>query len=113
MLNSSILKSPETRTLSIDLNAYTGGDHDFKRELIDLIIGNLEELKVTSTLALQKNDAHLFQLITHKMSTTLRMLDDQDLLGTVEQLKIMITDPSRITLLVNLCTGIIEGLRLQ
>lgn len=102
---------PTGRPLFIDFSAYTDGDSDFKKEFIDLIIDNLLELKQAVHLAFQEKDVHLFHRICHKVKVTLHILDDRELLDTVNQLKIIFTDPLRIYFLDKMCTDIIESLR--
>lgn len=101
------------RTLFIDFDTYTDGDLEFKKELIESMIDNLVELQETVLRASQNNDASIFQKVCHKVKPTLQMLDDKELLETVAQLKIMITDNTNAALLGAVCADIIDSLRKQ
>lgn len=106
---SNFFGSTSGRPLFIDFDTYTDGDNEFKMELIELMIDNLHELQ--ALLRTQNVDAHLFHKVCHKIKPTLDMLADKELLDTVEQLKVMITDPARLTFLDKLCVDIIESLK--
>jgi hypothetical protein len=99
------------RPLFIDFNVYTDGDEEFKKELIDSMIDNLEELQQALHLASQNNDAPLFSKVCHKIKATLHMLEDKELLDSVEKLKVSITDSVQVALLGKACIEIIESLR--
>ncbi len=99
------------RQLFIDFDAYTDGDSEFKKELIELMIDNLNELKSTLYNAAEKNDAPLFHRVCHKVKATLHMLEDRELLDTIDGLKVMINDPVRIEMLNKICVEMIESLR--
>lgn len=111
MMTSRIFGSPAGRPLFIDFNAYTDGDDEFKKELIDLMIENLQELQQTSKLAAQNNDGPLFHRVCHKIKATTEMLSDAEFSETIEQLKVIVTDASRIAHLDKICGGIIDSLR--
>jgi hypothetical protein len=86
-MNSKILGSSSMRPLFIDFDAYTDGDDDFKKELIVLIIDNLRELQ--QILSPNSHDIQVFHKVCHKVKATLVMLDDSEMMVTIEQLKIM------------------------
>jgi hypothetical protein len=111
MVTSKVFGAPATRPLFIDFDAYTDGDEHFKKELVMLMIDNLLELQQTVQIVSMNNDAQRFHKTCHKIKATLEMLEDTELMDTIIQLKIMITDASRIALLERLCTDIIESLR--
>lgn len=111
MMTSRFFGNSPARPLTIDWDSYTDGDAEFKKELVDLMIDNLQEMQQTLTIILNNNDAPLFQKVCHKIKTTIHMLDDKELSETVEQLKIIITDPTRIASLDRMCAEIIESLR--
>ena len=106
-MNSKILGSSSMRPLFIDFDAYTDGDDDFKKELIVLIIDNLRELQ--QILSPNSYDIQVFHKVCHKVKATLVMLDDSEMMETIEQLKIM-TNHSQLNLLDKICEDIIESL---
>lgn len=110
-MSSRIFEGSETRPLFIDFNAYTDGDDEFKKELVDLMIDDLRELQQTLHLAAPHNDAPLFLKVCHKIKTTIHMLDDPEFSAAVDEVKANVTDTSRNALLDRLCAGIIESLR--
>jgi hypothetical protein len=63
MAPSRIFEGSETRPIFVDFNAYTDGDDEFKKELVDLMIDDLRELQQTLHLAAQHSDAPLFQKV--------------------------------------------------
>lgn len=111
MITSKIFGTSSQRPLFINFEAYTDGDDEFKKELIDLIIDNLRELQQTMKIACQTNDGPLFHTVCHKIKATIHMLEDAELSENVEQLKIMVTDASRIASVDKICEGIIDSLR--
>jgi hypothetical protein len=111
MIISRISDKVSMRPLFIDFDIYTDGDAEFKKELIVLMIDNLMELQSTTRLAAQNNDSTLYLRVCHKVKATLEMLADVELLTTIDQLKVMMTDTARIALLERLCTDIIASLR--
>jgi hypothetical protein len=111
MVTSKVFGAPTARPLFIDFDAYTDGDESFKKELTLLIIDNLLELQQILQVVAENNDAPRFHKVCHKIKATLEMLEDKEMLDTVEQLKVMITDATRIALLDKLCSDIIESLR--
>jgi hypothetical protein len=109
-MTNKISESARLRPLFIRFDDYTDGDAGFKKELIELMIDNLVELRQTLRLASQQNDVHLFRRVCHKIKPTLDMLGDRELLDTIEDLKSMTADPLQITLMTQICTDIIESL---
>jgi hypothetical protein len=105
-----LFNAASSRALSIDFNVYTDGNDDFKKELVVLIIENLQELKDILPVAFQQNDPLLFERVCHKIKPTLEMLEDQELLSTIGQLKVMFTDQINITKLDIVCTELMESL---
>jgi CheY-like chemotaxis protein len=81
----------ECRPLKIKFELYADGDADFKTELVLLMISNLRELEFASYKAYYTGDARLFQTITHKVKSTLILLDDQEFTCAVDDLKYTFT----------------------
>lgn len=98
------------RPLFIDFDTYTDGDIEFKKEITDLMINDLQEMQQVLQLACKQNDLVLFHRVCHKIKATLDMLDDKELLDVVAQLKISMADAEHIKLLDRLCVDIIASL---
>lgn len=71
----------------INLDLYTEGDPEFKRELAGLLVKNIYELQDALNLTFEKGDAEFFRAACHKVKTTLGMLGDADYSALVDQLK--------------------------
>jgi CheY-like chemotaxis protein len=81
----------ECRPLKIKFELYADSDADFKSELVVLMISNLRELEYASYRAYYSGDARLFQSVTHKVKSTLILLDDQEFTYAVDDLKYAFT----------------------
>jgi len=75
------------RKLFIDFDLYADNDPDFKQELIELMIDNLQELQQAYRLSAEQHDPQIFLKACHKVKTTLCMLEDIELQAVVEDLK--------------------------
>lgn len=98
------------RPLFIDFDAYTDGDPEFKKEITDLMIDNLQEMQQVLGEAAQKNDVVLFQRVCHKIKATLDMLEDRELLDIVHHLKEDIKNEEQARDLNRICAEIIISL---
>ncbi|MBT1700741.1 PAS domain S-box protein [Fulvivirgaceae bacterium PWU4] len=72
------------KTFNLDL--YTEGDKEFKRELAGLLIKNLQELQQALGDALRQKDPEIYRKAAHKIKPTISMLDKTFLL-LVEEIK--------------------------
>lgn len=84
-LNEDI-KVPANSVAS-QLDLYTEGNAEFKRELIGQFIQNLNELKVVFENALAAKDVEMFRSIVHKSKTTVGVINYKplsDILGAVK-----------------------------
>ena len=106
MMNESISR----RTLFIDFDLYADNDPDFKLELIQLMIENLEELQQAFILSVRQNDLQIFIKACHKVKTTLCMLADGELDAIVEDLKVPGINPEKVSLFNKLNVEIINSL---
>jgi len=70
-----------------NLDLYTEGDPDFKREFTAHLIKNIEELKASAPRAIDKKSGDDFEKIAHKIKTTIEMLSDAELATGVAELK--------------------------
>ncbi|HTE31314.1 MAG TPA: hypothetical protein VK666_13125 [Chryseolinea sp.] len=109
-MNTRFNGSTVKRTLFIDFNLYADDDPEFKQELIELIIENLEELQQSYQTSIEQTELSFFLKACHKVKTTLVMLDDQELNALVEDLKNGEANGLRISLLKELCSAIIVSL---
>ena len=98
------------RPLFIDFDAYTDGDPEFKKEITDLMIDNLQEMQQVLGEATKQKDVVLFQRVCHKIKATLDMLEDRELLDIVQQLKEDITNIDQAQDLDRICAEIIISL---
>lgn len=80
------LKIPANSVAS-QLDLYTEGNAEFKRELIEQFIQNLTELKVVFENALAAKDVEMFRSLVHKSKTTVGVINYKplsDILSTVK-----------------------------
>jgi hypothetical protein len=110
MITTKVLGG-QRRNLHIDFDTYTDGDAEFKSELILLMIDNLVELQGIVQSAAKANDMKVFHGVCHKIKATVEMLADPDLSQTLVELKVTLADASKVVLLENVCSEIIESLR--
>jgi PAS domain S-box-containing protein len=74
----------------INLDLYTEGDPEFKRELAALLIKNIEELQGALTNSIELNDAEIYRKTSHKVKPTIGMLGDNEYSAIVDEIKEMI-----------------------
>jgi CheY-like chemotaxis protein len=87
-INRYILSpSVEARPLKIRFELYTDSDVDFKTELVGMMISNLRELQTASYKAYYAGDGRTYQTISHKVKSTLILIDDLEYTYTVDDLK--------------------------
>jgi hypothetical protein len=112
-MNIAVLQSAN-RPLYINFDQYTDGDTDFKKELIVLMIDNLNELQNSLKEATQKNSLEIFEKTCHKVKPTLSMLEDKDLTETIHLVRAQFSNPSgkdeRFTAFTITCHQIIKSL---
>ena len=75
------------RPLFIDFDQYTDGDPIFKLEFTQLMIDNLHELQQGIHDSLCTNDGKPFSLKYHKVAATVEMLNDAELIETLNMLR--------------------------
>jgi CheY-like chemotaxis protein len=104
-----------------NLDLYTQGDPEFKRELAGLLIKGIEELRSSLEQTLAQNESVIFNKAAHKVKTTVSMLGDEEFSNLVEKINRFFSDPNqkRVTPELQnqfdrfheLCEVIIQGLR--
>lgn len=110
--------TPKVEKRQNNLDLYSEGDPEFKRELASLLIKNIEELKQALTDTLARKDNEIFNKASHKVKTTLGMLGDEEFSRLVEDVKTILngnvletpTLRKQISRFEELCLRIIEGL---
>ena len=81
------VKMKTNRELYVDFALYTDNDPEFKAELIDGMIDNLEELEQAYFQSLTQQDPAFLRRAFHKVQTTLAMLNDTELNAVLEKMK--------------------------
>lgn len=71
---------------SNDLDLYTEGNPEFKRELAYMILKNVKESRHSVSLLKTTGDAEQYYHTLHKIRTSVRLLGDQDFEHTLEEL---------------------------
>src|SRR5687768_11427869 len=83
------------KPLHIDFNLYTDGDEEFKQELVELMIENLQELQSSLHSANKENKVDIFSVCTHKIKVTLSMIDDKDVNELIDEIKNGFSDAAK------------------
>jgi CheY-like chemotaxis protein len=83
LLNSSV----ESRPLRVKFEVYAENDNAFKSEMIALMIKNLRELQLASFKAYYSGDHKPLLATIHKVKSTIRLLEDQDITYAIEDLR--------------------------
>lgn len=102
------------KPLAIDFDLHTDGDDEFKRELVTLMIDNIEELQESLKQSTKQNSIQLFRDCCHKITPTINILDDKQFTEAIESIKHQ-EDSSRreqaIARLLTLCSDVVAELR--
>jgi PAS domain S-box-containing protein len=109
---------PTQKKAAINIDLYTDGDPEFKRELAGLLIKNIQELQEQLQIALETRSADTYSKACHKMKTTLGMLGDDEFTSVIENLKDKLSSgefnesnlKSALFTFKTLCVKITEGL---
>ncbi len=112
-MSTSSQKSVINKPLSVDFDLHTDGDEEFKNELIVLMIDNVKELHESLNKSVKVNNMDAFKEACHKVKPTISILNDKDLVDTIELLKNPIEDAKKadaIVLFNSLCEYLIKGL---
>jgi len=102
--------SSSFRPLFVDFKLHADDDPDFKLELIELMIGNLSELRSSLELSRKENNPEIYLRACHKVKVSLTLLNDQEFTDAAEELKNPSTQ-ARIDLFNKLCDDIIKSLK--
>jgi response regulator RpfG family c-di-GMP phosphodiesterase len=103
---------------SSNLDLYSEGDYEFKRELATLLIKNIEELVHSLEESIQQKDPGSYGRTVHKVKTTLTMLGDHEFTDRVNDILNKLDNNHRsdamakeVKTFKELCLRIIEGLK--
>jgi PAS domain S-box-containing protein len=104
--------------ISKGLELYSEGDLTFKKELAQLFIKNIRELKESLEIVFSTNDDNAFKQTSHKVKTTLGMLGDKELETKTQQLKTELAQKAdkksiskkTIDEFLSLCDSAVKGL---
>ena len=107
-MNSSFQPN-NTRVIELDLELYTDGDPELRRELIEMMIENVRELQQSL-----KGGIDIFRKTSHKVKPTISMLNDKDLIESIEEITLMPQcDHKKISSFQRLCNDIIKILECE
>ena len=101
------------RQLFIDFDLYTEDDPDFKKELIELMLRDVLELQQSLQLAVEANDVSMYRNACHKMNSTLTILDDQELLSLVGEIKKDLQNSELTGSFNRICSEIVNSLKMN
>jgi len=104
-------QSASFRPLFVDFKLHADNDPDFKLELIELIIGNLDELKSGFETSQKERNPEIYRRICHKVKVSLTILNDQEFTDTVEELKNAAPPQAKIDLFNRICDDIVKSLQ--
>jgi hypothetical protein len=102
-----------TRQLFIDFDLYTHDDPDFKSELIGLMLKDVLELQSSLYRAAELNDISIYKSSCHKVNSTLTILDDQEFISVVGEIKQDIKNSEKTSLFHRLCSEIVNSLKMN
>jgi PAS domain S-box-containing protein len=83
------LENENTKPLS-KLDLYAEGDLEFKRELADLLIKNVDTLRESVLNYLETGDTSIYLSVYHKCKTTISMLGDEEFSTVAEDIHAML-----------------------
>jgi type II secretory pathway component PulF len=95
--------------IEIDLEPYTEGDAEFKRELATKLKENIVELKQALKTSIQDRCASAYRKACHKTSTSLFVVGGQTLIGMTEKISIAMADDRYSSGEVNEAVGRLEN----
>jgi response regulator RpfG family c-di-GMP phosphodiesterase len=81
--HENIIENEDTPS---NLDIYSEGDPEFKRELAELLIKNVDALKDSITEYLNTNDVEPYKKVYHRCKTTVSMLGDREFNNVTEEI---------------------------
>ena len=97
-MNSQMNIKSDKRPLFIDLELHVGSDPDSKKELINLMIYDINELLLSLDSVVSQNNIDEYRKTSHKIVGTISLLDDKEFTDAVEALKTQHIDQNIILL---------------
>lgn len=76
------------RPLFVNFDLYTQGDADYKKELISLLIGNLDELQRALSNVGSQDGLKVLTHVFHKIKVAVSILNDPELTRVLEEVKL-------------------------
>jgi response regulator RpfG family c-di-GMP phosphodiesterase len=76
------------RPLFVNFDLYTQGDADYKKELISLLIDNLDELQRSISNASSQDGLKTLNHVFHKIKIAISILNDPELTRVLEEVKV-------------------------
>src|SRR4051812_40145020 len=98
------------RPLSVDFALHTDDDADFKKELIDLMIDNIKELRQALSQSRILLDITPYKKACHKVNSTIGILADPEFSMVVDEIKTSVDNGEKVGLFNSLCSQLIESL---
>jgi hypothetical protein len=92
MLPGSSSSKTLKKAFFFNFELYTNGDVNFQKELIDILILNLQEVLQSLAEAKDQQETLIYRKACHKSNTTLLMFADPELISTIVDLKTNIHD---------------------
>ena len=109
-MNTPVQSASALRPLFVDFKLHADNDPDFKLELIELMIANLEELKKSFEQSRQENKPDIYQRSCHKVKVSLTLLNDQEFTDITEKLKSGDVSQDKVDLFNKLCDDLMKSL---
>lgn len=75
------------RALRIDFDLYAEGDEEFKKELMSMIIKNIQEFKEAFTRTFDQGMPEIFLRAAHKVKVCVSMLNDKEFARTIKEIE--------------------------
>jgi CheY-like chemotaxis protein len=104
------LPKPLPKRLYFDIDEYADGDMEFKKELITLMIDNINELKTALHNSIKRRSPELFRKSCHKVNPTIGILNDTEFANLIERIKGK-ADKATVSVFDKMCENIIDTLR--
>jgi len=92
------------------LDLFSHGDPCLRQKLVELMIENILELQYALRASIEQCNQVIFQKTSHKVNTTLGIIDSPELMDFVEDLKNCSIDSDMVANFNQLCETIIKTL---
>lgn len=109
-MNAPVQYTSALRPLFVDFKLHADNDPDFKLELVELMIDNLEELRTSFTQSRKESNPDVYERVSHKVKVSLSLLNDQEFIDVTEKIKAKDVSEDKIELFNKLCGDLIKSL---